>query len=154
MDMFEQAAALLQSLGASLGVELQPDETGACGLRIDERLDMTLRYEPSPPALLVYSPVGSLPEGRVEGVLRRLLEANHLWDASRGATWSLSADEVILSRLLPLPELELEVLAAELASFAEVAFALQRALEARPAASAPAAPAFSGSMLRDGMFRA
>ncbi len=107
MDMLEeQAAALLRSVGAGLGLELQPDSTGACGLRIDDRLDVTLRYEPNPPSLLAYSHVGALPDGPVEDLLRRLLEENHVWDGSRGSTWSLSGGSVVLSRLFALAELE------------------------------------------------
>ncbi len=102
MEMLEQTAALLRSVGARLGVELRPDSTGACGMRIDDRLDVTLRYEPSPPSLLIYSLVGDLPEGPVEDLLRRLLEENHVWDGSRGSTWSLSGGSVVLSRLFPL----------------------------------------------------
>jgi hypothetical protein len=135
MDMLEQVAALLRSLGASLGVPLHLDSAGACGMRIDDRLEVTLRYEPSPPALLAYSPVGDLPAGAIDGLLRTLLEANHVWDGSRGATWSLSGESVVLSRLFPLPELESEILATELAVFVEVALAGQQALQPSSPAS-------------------
>lgn len=129
IDMLEQVSPLLRSLGASLGVPLQLDSAGACGMRIDDLLDVTLRYEPSPPALLAYSLVGDLPAGSVEGLLRVLLEANHVWDGSRGATWSLSGEGVVLSRLFPLPGLETETLAAELAVFVEVALTGQQVLQ-------------------------
>jgi Tir chaperone protein (CesT) family len=145
MDMLEQAHALMRSVGMRLGVELEPDADGACGLRIDDKLAVTLRYEPTPPAMLAYSPVGILPEVAVEPVLRDLLEANHVWEGARGATWSLAAGEVVLSRLWPLRDLEAEVLVAELAVFVAVALARQQrlqsaqgtALEGTPAASNP-----------------
>ncbi len=133
MDMLEeQAAALLRSVGAGLGLELQPDSTGACGLRIDDRLDVTLRYEPNPPSLLAYSHVGALPDGPVEDLLRRLLEENHVWDGSRGSTWSLSGGSVVLSRLFALAELEAETLSSELATFVDVALSGQEVLSSRP----------------------
>ncbi|WP_129781710.1 type III secretion system chaperone [Peristeroidobacter soli] len=137
IDLSEQAFALMKALGDNFGLELHPDETGACAIRIDDRVDVTLRYEPSPPALLAYAPVGELPSGGVEAVLRGLLAANHIWDGSRGATWSLSGNEVILSRLFVLEGLEVEPLAAELAVFVEVALAEQQALQS----TAPASPA-------------
>ncbi len=121
MDTFEQALALMRAAGEGLGAQLEPDETGACGLLIDDRLEVTLRYEPTPPAVLLYCPVGELPQQRVAAALRHLLEANHLWEGGRGATWSLAGGEAVLSRLLPLEGLETQVLLAELASFVDVA---------------------------------
>jgi hypothetical protein len=152
MDMFAQALVMLNSLGTNLGVDLEPDAQGACALRIDDALDVTLRYQPSPPALLAYSPVGALPPGSVEGVLRRLLEDNHVWDGSRGATWSLSGEDVTLGRLFPLQGLEVEMLAAELAAFIAVALAGQATLAA-PARQPPAPmPMPMPGMLPAGVF--
>lgn len=141
LDTSEQAAALMKQVGADLGLELRPDALGACGLRIDDRLDVTLRYEPNPPSLLFYSPVGWLPDAPSEGLLRHLLEQNHVWDGSRGATWSLSGEELVLSRLFALEGLQAETLCAELATFVEVALAGQQTLaDATPSASADAQP--------------
>ena len=147
MDSLDEVSALLRSLGASLGVELQLETVGACGLCVDDRLEITLRYEPSPPALLAYSAVGDLPVGSAEELLRALLEANHVWEESRGATWSLYDDGVVLSRLFPLPGLESDTLAAELAAFVEVALAGQQVLRSsqsaertEAAAAVPALP--------------
>jgi hypothetical protein len=141
--MLDEAIALMKSLGASFGFDPQPDAAGACGLRIDEKLDVTLRYEPTPPALLLYAPIGELPEPAPAGVLRRLLEENHVWERTRGATWSLSGDTVILSRLLSLPGLEPEPLFAEFGTFVNVALEGQRKLETpRGPASIAAAPMY------------
>jgi len=142
MDIIQETAALVRSLGAGFGVELELDAGGACGMRIDDRLDLTLRHEPNPPRLLVYSPVGLLSDGPVEAVLRRLLEANHVWDGTRGATWSLSGNEVVLSRLFPLWNLEAEALASELAVFVEVALAGQQALQSSSTPAGAMQPAY------------
>jgi hypothetical protein len=115
----------VQSLGASLGLPLVLDADGACGLRVDDRLDVTLRLEGNPPALLVYAQAGVLPAMAAEAVLRRLLVANHVWEGSRGATWAVHDGQVVLSRLLPLEALEAEQLARELARFTDVACAEQ-----------------------------
>jgi Tir chaperone protein (CesT) family len=135
IDMSEQASALMKALGENFGLELQTDNAGACAMRIDDRVDVTLRYEPNPPSLLAYAPIGELPHEGVEGVLRGLLEANHVWDGSRGATWSLSADEVVLSRLFPLEGLEVDPLAADLAVFVDIALAGQQLLLAGASAA-------------------
>jgi hypothetical protein len=139
MNMIDEAAALLRVLSADLGVELEFNASGACGLRIDDALDITLRHELSPPGLLAYASVGALPKGPVEWPLRSLLEANHLWDRTRGSTWSLAGDEVILSRFLPLPGLEAAALSTALADFVEVALAGQRALQPTGASGASGA---------------
>ena len=129
MNMIDEAGSLLRVLSADLGVELEFNASEACGLRIDDALDITLRHELSPPGLLAYASVGALPDSPVEWVLRRLLEANHLWDQTRGSTWSLTGDEAILSRFLPLPGLEAATLSTALADFVEVALAGQRSLQ-------------------------
>ena len=129
MDTREQAQSLLQTLGSRLGLPLALDADGACGLRIDDRLDITLRLEGQPPALLAYAPVGALPASGADGVLRRLLAANHVWEGSQGATWSVNDGQVTLARLLPLPGLDVDALAHELARFADVARAEQERLQ-------------------------
>lgn len=155
IDMSEQAAALMKALGDNFGLELQPDGAGACAMRIDDRVDVTLRYEPNPPSLLAYAPIGELPHEDVEGVLRGLLEANHVWDGSRGATWSLSGDEIVLSRLFPLEGLEVDPLAAELAVFVDIALAGQVSVQAgnstATSVTAPEMPFAMAGMLPRGV---
>lgn len=125
MDTRKQADALLSALGDTLGMKLALDAGGACGLRVDGRLDLTLRLEDHPPALLVYVQAGELPDAGADGVLRRLLTANHLWDGSRGATWSVQDGQVTLARLLPLAGLDAGQLARDLANFVDTARAEQ-----------------------------
>jgi len=129
MTTQQQAHSLMRALGMSLGIELVPDADGAVGIRVDDRLDLTLRYEASPPGLLAYCAVGTLPQGAIAGIMRSLLEANHVWEGSRGATWSLSGDEVVLSRMFALQDLDGAVLLADLAVFVDLAAAGQRMLE-------------------------
>ncbi|QXL83611.1 type III secretion system chaperone [Comamonas sp. NLF-1-9] len=140
MNAREQADALLRALGNALGLPLVPDADGACGLRIDERLELTLRLHEPQAALLVYAQVGTLPAVQPETVLRRLLAANHVWEGSQGATWSLLGEQLTLSRLWPLQDLDAAGLAEGLARFAEVALAEQTRLSA-PGASSPAGAA-------------
>ncbi len=149
MDTREQADALVRALGDKLQLKLTLDANGACGLRIDDRLELTLRLENQPPALLAYAPVGSLPAVGADGALRRLLAANHVWEGSQGATWSLLDDQITLARLLPLAGLDAEQLARELARFADVARAEQERLQSK----ASALPLDAGR-LPPGMFTA
>lgn len=137
MDIHAQANALLLDLGNALGIQLALDTDGACGLRIDDCLELTLRLEPEPQALLAYAQVHALPGAGADAVLRRLLAANHIWEESQGATWSLHDGQVTLARLLPLQDLDAKQLAQELARFVDVARGEQQrllGLETQPSA--------------------
>ncbi|MET1115934.1 MAG: type III secretion system chaperone [Comamonas sp.] len=129
MELHEQAAALLLDLGNTWGIGLALDADGACGLRIDDSLELTLRLEPRQQALLAYAQVHDLPDANADGTLRRLLAANHVWEESQGATWSLNDGQLTLARLLPLRDLDAQQLAHELARFVDVARTEQQRLQ-------------------------
>lgn len=135
MNTRAEADALVRSLGALLGIALELDTQDACGLRIDDDFELTLRFETQTCALLAHAVVGERPLHDGEASLRRLLEANHLWDGSAGATWSVSGESVVLARLFPLAGLEASSLAAELARFVEVAERERERLKAQPQSS-------------------
>lgn len=136
MDIRATANNLLHALGQALGLPVELDADGACGLRVDERLELTLRLEEQAAALLAYAPVGALPAAQTEAVLRRLLAANHVWEGSEGATWSLQDGQVALARLWPLGGLDAARLERELARFVDVALAEQARLQ-QPGAALP-----------------
>ena len=130
-DIQRETIALIRTLGAGLGVALEPDANGACGLRVDDRLDITLACEERRAALLLTADVGRLPLDRPDAVLRRLLAANLPSDAS-DAAWSLVDDTIVLWRRFPLAALDAAALASELAGFVGIAFAEQASLAAAP----------------------
>ena len=138
-DIQRETIALIRTLGAGLGVALEPDANGACGLRVDDRLDITLACEERRAALLVTADVGRLPLDRPDAVLRRLLAANLPSDASEAA-WSLVDDTIVLWRRFPLAALDAAALASELAGFVGIAFAEQASLAAAPGDTPSAMP--------------
>ena len=138
-DIQRETIALIRTLGAGLGVALEPDANGACGLRVDDRLDITLACEERRAALLVTADVGRLPLDRPDAVLRRLLAANLPSDAS-DAAWSLVDDTIVLWRRFPLAALDAAALASELAGFVSIAFTEQASLAAAPGDAPPAMP--------------
>ena len=140
-DLQRETFALMRALGAGLGVALEPDASGACGLRVDDRLDVTLACEERRAALLVTADVGRLPLEWPEAVLRRLLAANLPADAS-DATWALVDDTIVLWRRFPVAALDAAALATELAGFVGLAFAEQASLAAAPGQALPAMPMF------------
>lgn len=141
-DIQRETIALIRTLGAGLGVALEPDANGACGLRVDDRLDITLACEERRAALLVTADVGRLPLDRPDAVLRRLLAANLPSDASDAsdAAWSLVDDTIVLWRRFPLAALDAAALASELAGFVGIAFAEQASLAAAPGDTPSAMP--------------
>jgi hypothetical protein len=148
IDMSEQALTLMKAIGSRFGVDLAIDHAGACGMRVDDRIDVTLRYETNPPAILAYAVAGDLPRQDEAATLRGLLEANHVWDGSRGATWSLDNDRVVLSRLFALQGgLEIEPFIADLEAFVDVALTQQRALESEQTVGVAASSVMSDMLM-------
>ena len=89
-----------------------------------------------------------MPQQDDVATLRGLLDANHVWNGSRGATWSLDGDHVVLSRLFALQGgLEIEPFVADLEVFVDVALTQQRALETQPAGRIDANVAMSEMLM-------
>lgn len=141
-DLQRETAALLRALGAGLDVALDPDEAAACGLRVDDRLDLALGCDERRAAVVASARVGELPANAPEAALRRLLAANHGADADVDTVWSLSGDTVVLTRRFPLVELDAQVLATALSELVAQAFEEQDALSAAPAAAEPSPTLF------------
>ena len=134
-DLQRETAALLRALGAGLDVALEPDDHAACGMRIDDRLDLALGCDERRASVIASARVGELPATAPEAALRRLLAANHGADAEVDAVWSLSGDTVVLTRRFPLAELDAQVLATALSELVAQAFEEQDALSGTPAAA-------------------
>jgi hypothetical protein len=142
-DLQRETPALLRALGAGLDLALDPDDDAACGLRVDDRLDLALGCDERRASVIASARVGELPAAAPEAALRRLLAANHGVDADVDAVWSLAGDTVVLTRRFPLAELDAQVLATALSELVAQAFEEQDALRATPAA-ADVSPAMFG----------
>ena len=147
-DSLATMDTLLRALGERLGMALAADDEGACGLRIDGRLLVTLECKPRTQTLLVSADAGELPGEGAEPVLRSLLAHNHLWEGSAGATWSLRGDTLVLMRRHRLEALDVDVLLGELARFVDAARREQDHALAAPAAG------HTGAALPPGMVAA
>ena len=101
---FEDAIA---ALGAEFGVELS-GEGGTASFEVAsedgdfEPVDVTLTYEPEDDMLLVSVDVGAVdPEGGDEPLLK-MLEANHMYSGTEGASFCLDGSRAKLERLVSL----------------------------------------------------
>ncbi len=85
-DPFE---ALLQELGAELGITLHPDRKGACKLKINETFHVQLESDGHQENLLVAAFVCDVPPGKYrENILRDALKAN--WPFPQNGTLAYS----------------------------------------------------------------
>jgi hypothetical protein len=141
-DLQRQTAALLRALGAGLGVALEPDDQAACGLRIDDRVDLALGCDEARAAVVANACIGELPEAGAEAVLRQLLAANHGAAVDTDAVWSLARETLVATRRFPLAGLDAQALADGLSELVAHAFELQDALRAGPVPAAMPAAMF------------
>jgi hypothetical protein len=120
-ESFETMKTVLKSLGERLGLALVADDDGACGMRVDGRLLVTLECEAHTGTLLVSAEAGELPADDASAAMRSLLAQNYLWQRSAGATWSLRGDTLVLMQRHRLEALDVDVLVADLTRFIAVA---------------------------------
>jgi len=112
---------LLKGLEAKLGgtVELTPDESGTVMLEIDE-MPVSIMSLDELGLVVLLGIVGELPpEEKIERLYRALLEANHHFAGTAGATLSVNPETnaVELCRPLEIQALDGERLFAELGRF-------------------------------------
>lgn len=78
---------LIKDLGERLGIELDPDADGVSAFEADGLL-ISLHDLPELNAIAIIGDLGTPPPERLEGLYAALLEANHLFRDTGGATIS------------------------------------------------------------------
>ena len=132
MEAREHMVRTLAEFGQHAGMsDLAFDENGACLLVFDPRVAVYLVADPAAADLVLWSPIGELPEAFAAKVMRRLLYANLFWRETAGATIGLNPenDSVILSRRVPAAGLDAAGLAAAVEVMVETAEHLAELLE-------------------------
>ena len=128
---------LLGELGKLIGLELRLDESGSCMLAVD---DMSVVIQDVSEAFAVgfWGKIGRTPpEGQLQ-LCQLMLEANHLFRATAGATISRNPEsgEFFLCRLLDLRGLDAETFISNLEKFVNVLESWQRLVaDYRPGAA-------------------
>ena len=82
---------LLKDLGTRLNISLEPDADGVCGFEADN-LFVIIQDLPELDAIALIGDLGDPPPERLEGLYAALLEANHLFRDTGGATISRSPE--------------------------------------------------------------
>ena len=130
---------LISGLGSKIGVELTSDD-GSCVINADDMV-VTLMSLPDSDRLAVHGEIGDPPPEGLEQLLSAMLEANHLFAGTAGATISRDHEtgRFHLCRHEPLATLDADSLAALVESFVNTLEILRKAIAShRPVAKAAA----------------
>lgn len=103
--VFEDA---IKSLGKEFGVELAPED-GVAAFTVSgdggDSVEIVVREVEGHAAADVSADLGELPAEHLEGLLMAMLEANHLFGGTGGASLSVEGTRAKLERRFPLAEL-------------------------------------------------
>lgn len=140
---------LLKNLGGRLGLEMKADGDGTCELAVD---DMTVVLQNDVMAHFVglWGDIGEPPPQGLEGLLSSMLEANHFFKGTNGATISRDADtgRFSLCRILDMRSIDGDEFFVQLEGFVNTLetwrglLADYRPVEKPSDAGEPAPPAF------------
>ena len=146
---------LISGLGSKIGVELTSDD-GSCVINVDDMV-VTLMSLPDSDRLAVYGEIGDPPPEGLEQLLSAMLEANHLFAGTAGATISRDHEtgRFHLCRQEPLATLDADSLAALVESFVNTLEIWRKAIASyRPVAKSAAEGADEAPQLgANGFFR-
>ena len=130
---------LISGLGSKIGVELTSDD-GSCVINVDDMV-VTLMSLPDSDRLAVHGEIGDPPPEGLEQLLSAMLEANHLFAGTAGATISRDHEtgRFHLCRHEPLATLDADSLAALVESFVNTLEIWRKAIASyRPVAKSAA----------------
>ena len=146
---------LISGLGSKIGVELT-SEDGECVINVDDMV-VTLMSLPDSDRLAVHGEIGDPPPEGLEQLLSAMLEANHLFAGTAGATISRDHEtgRFHLCQHEPLAILDADSLAALVESFVNTLGIWRKAIASyRPVAKSAAEGADEGPQLgANGFFR-
>lgn len=130
---------LISALGERIGVDLAAED-GSCVINVDDMV-VTLMSLPDSDRLAVHGEIGDPPPEGLEQLLSAMLEANHLFAGTAGATISRDHEtgRFHLCRHEPLAILDADSLAALVESFVNTIEIWRKAIASyRPVAKSAA----------------
>ena len=108
----------IEALGSKIGVPLQVDDEGSCVLSVDD-MTVTLQSIPESEAAGFWGEIGEPPPQGLEKLLSAMLEANHMFRGTGGATISRDSEtgSFFLCRILDLRSLDADAFSMALERF-------------------------------------
>ena len=104
-----ELAELVEDFGRRVGLDLKLDENGTCALAVDG-MNVTIQDVSEAYAVGIWGKIGAPPPEGLRQLYEMMLDANHLFRATSGATISRDPEsgDFYLCRLLDLRVLESE----------------------------------------------
>ena len=136
-----QLTELVAALGERIGLRLGLDEAGACTLAVDG-MSVVIQDVSEADSVGFWGRIGSPPPEGGERLYELMLEANHLFTATAGATISRDPEskDFFLCRVLDLRVLDAESFILALEKFVNTLESWQRlVVDYRPASASEAA---------------
>lgn len=133
-----ELSELLSALGQHIGLDLTLDEAGSCALSIDE-MNVMIQDVSEAYAVGFWGKIGAPPPQWQKQLYEMMLDANHLFRATAGATISRDPEsgDFYLCRLLDVRCLDVENFISALEKFVNTLEAWQKVLaDYRPVAEA------------------
>lgn len=109
---------IIKAFGEKIGMELKPDADGSCAFEVDGHLVMiSILHELD--AIALVGDLGEPPPERLDALYKAMLEANHLFAGTGGATISRdpATGRFALCRVLPCRMLDADSFYAEAERF-------------------------------------
>lgn len=103
----ETMNALLTALSGVVGEKLVLEDDGVCQLGTDDGGVINIGYNDKNENVVLFAPIGSLRDENRENAMEVMLQANHFWSETGGATLSLSEDgyAAIIAYQVPVAEI-------------------------------------------------
>ena len=108
----------IESLGRKIGLNLRIDDEGACVLSVDD-MTVTLQGLPEVESVGFWGEIGEPPPQGLDRLLSAMLNANHMFRGTGGATLSRDSEsgKFYLCRVMDMRSLEPEAFANALERF-------------------------------------
>jgi hypothetical protein len=112
---------IIKAFGEKLGIELELDNANSCSFQADEVI-VTITALSEIDQIVISGDLGTPPAEQLEHLYKMMLEANHMYRSTFGATLSLNNenDHFALCKVIPCRALDNEIFYKEMESFISI----------------------------------
>ncbi len=86
-----ESSELIKKFGKKIGIDLSPNDDNSYTLEVDEML-LSLHILPEIDTIILVGDIGEPPPEHLENLYKTMLESQHLFNGTGGATISLNAE--------------------------------------------------------------
>ncbi len=116
-----ESVEIIRAFGEKLGIELELDNANSCSFQADDVV-VTITALSEIDQIVISGDLGTPHAEQLEHLYKMMLEANHLYTSTFGATLSLNSenDHFALCKVLPCRALDNEIFYSEMESFISI----------------------------------